>query len=158
MGYPVKFLALMWVNATVMSVINALVLATPLLHIRCMCRAFAPGFRLRFGLAYNAREGLLMQRQADFPLVSGTTHMCITARTITIASDFSLPGTGIHDHGICNHRLPLFPTWGNHGTGTTHTPWQAVHKDDRHIRPGMNHFSDCEASQLFRCYFLWADL
>ncbi len=127
----VKFLALLWVNATVMS----------LLKMASSCYFFGFTFDVpvcthgAFSLAYNVLADFLQAWQEDFrspnhSLVTNDSagflcnrhHTCVhhTARTIALASDYSV--TDRQRFTITTFCKPLgllFPTWGNMGLDTT---------------------------------------
>ncbi len=73
--------------------------------------------------------------------------------------------TMIHDRSFLatSRATMMFPTRRKHGTGTTHTTRQAVHKGALHMTSTLS--SPCNsgfraifvASPLFRCYLLSAD-
>ena len=105
--------------------------------------------------------------QADFYLVyRNHARVHITVCTITIASNSSLTGTPwfmIAAFLATSRATMMFPTRRKHGTGTTHTTRQAVHKGALHMTSTLS--SPCNsgfraifvASPLFRCYLLSAD-
>ena len=163
MGYPVKFLALLWIHATVMSLLNSYSSC----YFKTTHTMYAEDFSIR--LCYETELDIRWTRWCSQATAGG-----LPVTNPALVTNYSV-GLSCERHRMClrhctfnryhkrlfTDRLP-FPIWGNTRLDT-HTAWQAVYNSDHHIR--FQHDPVLVISMLYAIFWgfpafrwLWADL